>query len=194
MKGLGGIVNDPYATILTRKALGRLSTGGLIVNKKGLTIDELGRFTVPTNNGLSQDGNGLAVAMKPNGGLEDSGSGLAVKTKPDSGFGSFEFSTGSLFGDGVLYYNKKMQAFYTRTATVTVNFVNPSEDYNIFVLGAALGDVVIVSPTSLPPVAISAWSAFVSGTWTVTLRVQTGYIGAGSIPFQFRFIVLRVSS
>lgn len=192
MKGLGGIVNDPYATILTRKALGRLSTGGLIVNKKGLTLDGLGRFTVPTDNSLSQDDNGLAVAMKPNGGLEDSGSGLAVKTKPDSGFGSFEFSTGGLFGDG-MYYDKKMQAFYTRTATVTVNFVNPSEDYNVLVVGAALGDVVIVSPTSLPPVAISAWSAFVSGTWTVTLRVQTGYIGAGSIPFQFRFIVIRSS-
>lgn len=61
--GLGRIVVDPNAPVLTRKALGVLSTPGLLVYDDALTIDETGR---------------LVLRLKPNGGIEQSEDGLAL--------------------------------------------------------------------------------------------------------------------
>jgi hypothetical protein len=61
--GLGRIQQDPNASILVRKALGALSTPGLLVHDDGITIDGDGRITLRLNpdGGLTQDENGLAV-------------------------------------------------------------------------------------------------------------------------------------
>ena len=61
--GLGRIIVDPAASVLVRKALGALSTPGLLVDDTGLTIDDNGRIIIrlsPTG-GLAQDENGLYV-------------------------------------------------------------------------------------------------------------------------------------
>jgi selenophosphate synthetase-related protein len=78
--GLGRITNDPEAPIRTRKALGRLSTPGLLVLDKGLTIDTNGRMVlrIAAGAGLSEDSNGLAVKLDPEGGITSSEDGLAV--------------------------------------------------------------------------------------------------------------------
>ena len=62
--GLGRIINDPKATLLTRKALGALSEPGLLVYDKGLTIDNTGRITLRINpdGGIIEDENGLKLS------------------------------------------------------------------------------------------------------------------------------------
>lgn len=59
--GLGRIVVDPSASVLVRKALGALSTPGLLVDDTGLTIDDNGRIIVrlKADGGLVQDADGL---------------------------------------------------------------------------------------------------------------------------------------
>ena len=61
--GFGKIVADPEATIRTRKALGTLSTPGLLVEDKGLTIDDSGRMVLRLKDGggLSEDETGLSA-------------------------------------------------------------------------------------------------------------------------------------
>lgn len=61
--GLAKIQNDPDATIMTRKALGALSTPGLLVHDTGLSIDGDGRIFIrlKPDGGLVQDENGLSV-------------------------------------------------------------------------------------------------------------------------------------
>lgn len=61
--GLGRIINDPKASIIVRKALGALSTPGLIVTDEGVTIDNTGRIAIKINpdGGLAQDDDGIAV-------------------------------------------------------------------------------------------------------------------------------------
>lgn len=61
--GLGRIITDPAASVLVRKALGTLSTPGLLVYDDALTIDDTGRITLRLNpnGGLSKDSNGLAI-------------------------------------------------------------------------------------------------------------------------------------
>lgn len=78
--GLGRIINDPKATILTRKALGALSNPALLVTDKGLTIDNSGRLVLrlAPGEGLVEDSNGLAVKLAPNGGITVDTNGLAV--------------------------------------------------------------------------------------------------------------------
>ena len=61
--GLGRIGNDSQATVLTRKALGILSTPGLLVYDDALTIDETGR---------------IVLRLKKDGGLENSKDGLLL--------------------------------------------------------------------------------------------------------------------
>ena len=61
--GLARIINDPDATVLTRKALGALSNPVLVVTDKGLTID---------NDGL------LALRLKSGGGLTEDADGLSA--------------------------------------------------------------------------------------------------------------------
>ena len=62
--GFGKIIPDPEATILTRKALAALSMPGLLVEDKGLTINNDGRF---------------ALRLKPLGGLTEDATGLACR-------------------------------------------------------------------------------------------------------------------
>jgi hypothetical protein len=63
--GLGRIINDPNASILVRKALGALSTPGLIVTDTGITINGSGKLEVKLDpdGGLSQSEDGLAIAV-----------------------------------------------------------------------------------------------------------------------------------
>ena len=62
--GLGRIDNDPHATIMTRKALGILSTPGLLVYDDALTIDETGRIVlrVKPGGGIQYDKDGLELS------------------------------------------------------------------------------------------------------------------------------------
>lgn len=59
--GLGRIVADPQAPVLTRKALGVLSEPGLLVYDDALTIDGTGRLVLKlkSGGGLSMDSDGL---------------------------------------------------------------------------------------------------------------------------------------
>jgi len=59
--GLGKIINDPNASVRVRKALGALSTPGLLVHDTGLSIDDDGRIILrlDPNGGLTQDENGV---------------------------------------------------------------------------------------------------------------------------------------
>ncbi|GEM_PF-2169516 len=61
--GLGKIINDPEATLRTRRALGALSTPGLLVLDTGITIDSDGRLVLrlKSTGGLTQDETGLSV-------------------------------------------------------------------------------------------------------------------------------------
>jgi hypothetical protein len=71
--GLGRIGNDPQATVLTRKALGILSTPGLLVYDDALTIDESGRITlrVKPDGGIAYDKDGLfSVPVAPTYGID----------------------------------------------------------------------------------------------------------------------------
>lgn len=63
--GLGRIVVDPTASVLVRKALGVLSTPGMLVYDTGLTIDDTGR---------------IVVRLKPDGGLVQDADGLYLET------------------------------------------------------------------------------------------------------------------
>jgi len=65
--GLGKIINDPEATLRTRRALGALSTPGLLVLDTGITIDSDGRLVLRLNptGGLTQDETGLSVTGSP---------------------------------------------------------------------------------------------------------------------------------
>lgn len=71
--GLGKIINDPDASVLTRKALGALSNPALIVYDDALTIDGTGR---------------LVLKLKPEGGLEQSADGLSLITTVEIGVDS----------------------------------------------------------------------------------------------------------
>lgn len=59
--GLGRIIVDPAASVLVRKALGALSTPGLLVYDDALTIDDTGRITLrlKEGGGLVNDSDGL---------------------------------------------------------------------------------------------------------------------------------------
>lgn len=61
--GLARIINDPDATVLTRKALGALSNPVLLVNDQGLTIDNDGRIALrlKTGGGITEDATGLSA-------------------------------------------------------------------------------------------------------------------------------------
>lgn len=63
--GLGKIVNDPTASIRTRKALGALSTPGLLVLDKGLTINNDGRLNLrlKAGGGITEDATGLSLSF-----------------------------------------------------------------------------------------------------------------------------------
>ena len=65
--GLGKIQNDPAASILIRKALGALSTPGLLVHDTGLSIDDDGRIIIQLNpnGGIQQDELGLSLSPVP---------------------------------------------------------------------------------------------------------------------------------
>jgi hypothetical protein len=62
--GLGRIIQDPNASILTRKALGVLSTPGLLVYDDALTIDDTGRIVLRLKDGggLQKDETGLSLS------------------------------------------------------------------------------------------------------------------------------------
>lgn len=61
--GLARIITDPTASVLVRKALGALSTPGLLVYDDALTIDDTGRIVLRLHpdGGLSKSENGLAI-------------------------------------------------------------------------------------------------------------------------------------
>lgn len=63
--GLARIINDPSASVIVRKALGALSTPGLLVHDTGLSIDSAGRIILKlkTDGGLLQDENGLHLEV-----------------------------------------------------------------------------------------------------------------------------------
>lgn len=63
--GLAKIQNDPEGSVMVRKALGALSTPGLLVHDTGLSIDSDGRIIIRLNpdGGLIQDEDGLSLAI-----------------------------------------------------------------------------------------------------------------------------------
>lgn len=64
--GLGRIANDPNATPMTRRALGILSTPGLLVTDTSITINDSGQ---------------IAIKLKPDGGLMESDDGLYMEIR-----------------------------------------------------------------------------------------------------------------
>lgn len=80
--GLGRIANDPEATIMTRKALGKLATPGLLVTDQGLTINNDGRIVLRISSGLQEDTSGLSVKVKSGGGIVSGDDGLALGDVP----------------------------------------------------------------------------------------------------------------
>lgn len=63
--GLARIQNDPEGSPMVRKALGALSTPGLLVHDTGLSIDDDGRIIIRLNpnGGLIQNEDGLSLAI-----------------------------------------------------------------------------------------------------------------------------------
>lgn len=63
--GLARIINDPEAPLLTRKALGALSTPHLLCDDQGITIDDSGRFVVKlkADGGILQASDGLHLEI-----------------------------------------------------------------------------------------------------------------------------------
>lgn len=209
--GLGRIIPDPDASVLTRKALGVLSNPALIVYDDALTIDGTGRLVLKLNpeSGLSQDENGLSVAeilIKPSSGLENTDDGLAVKLKPNTGLqveadglsvkldpsGNISSSAAGL---AVSLTSLPWTRWLTATGLVSVVYGTESSDHDITVTGALVGDLVIVAPTSVAPTInqINSWSGRVRATNTVTVRLGLTVGAFSNEAYTFRVLVIGVT-
>lgn len=77
----------------------------------------------------------------------------------------------------------------TATTTITMSLTSGVGVYTLTVSGAVAGDVVAVSPTTTPGSSVAAWSAFVSATNTVTIRILISGGPGGTASQEFRVIV-----
>jgi len=174
--GLGRIINDPKATILTRKALGALSNPALLVTDKGLTIDNSGRLVLrlASDAGLSEDSNGLAVKLAPNGGITVDSNGLSV-------------AVGSEFD--VLTCNSLIVNTVATVGTLNAGDVESSGNVSgvnaIFSGGAAVTGVLSAGSASITGAltagSFSPSSLSVSGALTAGSAVVSGAIIASSV-------------
>ncbi len=205
--GLGKIINDPTASIRTRKALGRLSTPGLLVTDQGLTIDDDGRMAlrVKPSAGLTEDATGLSAVLKPSAGLAATATGLSAVLKPSAGLAVDATGLSVLLKSGgnisvdanglsvaapTAAYSPPWTRFLTATATFALNLIDNASDYTLTVSGAVVGDCVIVSPTSTPNIACGSWSGLVSAANTVRIRIRIGYSDAATPSQEFHVTVI----
>lgn len=88
--GLGKIANDPQATALTRKALGILSTPGLLVYDDALTIDDTGRIVLRVDpaGGIAVTENGLKLKIGDGSTLSVGQDGVSLTETPTIGVDS----------------------------------------------------------------------------------------------------------
>ncbi len=205
--GLGTIGKDPTVSILIRQALAILSTPGLLVTDQGLTIDDDGRMAlrVKPSAGLTEDATGLSVVLKPSAGLAVDATGLSVVLKPSAGLAATATGLSVLLKSGgnisvdatglsvagpTAGYSPPWTRFLTATATFTLYFSEPAYDYTLTVTGAAVGDCVIVSPTSTPHIDLGSWSGLVSAANTVRIRTRIASSSAGNESRTFRVTVI----
>lgn len=78
----------------------------------------------------------------------------------------------------------------TATTTITMSLTSGVGVYTLTVAGAVAGDVVTVSPTTTPDSSVAGWSAFVSETNTVTIRVLISGGPGGTASQEFRVAVI----
>lgn len=113
--GLGRIINDPKASIIVRKALGTLSTPGLLVTDTGVTIDDSGR---------------IALKLDPDGGLTQGENGLAVGITDENG----NVISGSTIGSPLV------TGFVGAQVRLRLpNFINPTNAWSHYAADATLG-------------------------------------------------------
>lgn len=162
-KGLGGITNDPEATIRTRRALGILSRPELLVTDTGITIDDTGRIALRLNasSGLSQDENGLnfdtTTGITTGGMIDTPPAGFAgyyvQLVIPDTGVGdawSYFAGDATLEGAGAI-----------------------SNQYGVFVGDLTSGDILNVAFRG----EVSAGS----GKWNISMTGTASNYFAGSV-------------
>jgi predicted RNA-binding protein with TRAM domain len=76
------------------------------------------------------------------------------------------------------------------TTTITMSLTSGVGVYTVTVPGAVVGDTVMVSPTTTPHSSAAAWSAFVSATNTVTIRVLISSGPGGTVAQGFQVVVI----
>ena len=194
--GLGRIINDPEAPILTRKALGALSRPGLLVLDKGLTIDSDGRIVLRITPGsaLSEGDDGLAVNIADEGGLETGDGGLSVLVVPGGGLELFSDGLAVKLASGGGIESSDDGLALGDFGTITVTGINVSG--NAFVDGDidAVGSIGTISRIacasitvsgaassgSLSTGAITCSSVSASGAVTAASATISGALSVGS--------------
>lgn len=149
--GLGRIEYDPKATVLTRKALGILSTPGLLVHDTGLSIDDDGRIylKLKTDGGLTQDEAGVSVVSTAEVGLDREVSLLTepvvrewnarlTGNAPNYFEGSLAIGSESLIG--VNYYGQELQAAKLQVTNPNAAQLRLASDLNNFLAFRTLED------------------------------------------------------
>lgn len=228
--GLARIINDPDASVLTRKALGALSNPVLVVTDKGVTINDDGLIALKLKpgGGLTEDATGLSAAaqsscftetvciqVSTNGVatpriirgdpwvpvhdahllLEHNEYNFARLTISDVGYLTIDASgSGGEFPEpgwssgGINLYtgpyhgvriNGSAAIYQIYVATAHRSFLTngSAQFYNFTWVGVRREDTAIVTPTESPGMGITGWSACISDTDVVQIRVTTANIG-----------------
>lgn len=193
--GLGRIVNDPDAPIRTRKALGRLSTPGLLVTDEGLTINTDGRIVLRLSRGLIQGAFGLAVNTALNGGIyagqpgaEDESGGLAIRLPTNSGLQLSDegLALADELGDRT-FTNITVSQNATITGTLDTTLINSDTIINTGAItsdslnvtgNASVGGTLTVATISIVTLAVSG-NANIAGLATIGNLAVTGSVGIG---------------
>lgn len=176
--GFGKIFNDPEATIITRKALGRLSTPGLLVEDKGLTINNDGRMVlrIANSSGLSEDSNGLALKLAPGGGLFSTSDGLAIDADT---FGDITVDSIHVLGNANIDGNVNVTGIVSSSSANIVGAVN-SGSISTGVVSSTSVSTGVVSSTSVSTGALIATSAAISGALSAASATISGAVSAAS--------------
>lgn len=57
------------------------------------------------------------------------------------------------------------------TASLNLSLTSGVADYTVTVTGAKVGDIVVVSPATLPAISVASWVGVVTAANTVTVRI-----------------------
>ena len=180
--GLGKVINDPTASILTRKALGRLSTPGMLVTDEGLTIDNDGR---------------MVLRLKPGGGLTEDEAGLFL-----TGVITVDGITGGVAaGSGVwnVYMSGTAANYFagsvaigTTTLTAKLGVLSPTEQLRLMYDGSnyCKTTVAVTGATTIQTVGTDANLTLVPGSGVITV---TGSVAIGTTTLTAKLGVLSTT-